>query len=85
MKPLFSPPSDVRKAGRPPDSDGLTSRSTRRSEMLANSATAIASASSANASGWPWKLPFETRMPSSTSTSGLSVAAFNSTATVDST
>ena len=46
--------------------------------MLASSDTAIASASSANASGWPWKFPAETSMPSSTSTSGLSVAAFSS-------
>ena len=49
-----------RNGGRPSERLGLTSRSTRRSEMLASSATAIASASSANATGWPWKLPFET-------------------------
>ena len=53
MKPEFRPPSSVRKAGRPSDNAGLTSRSSRRSEMLASSDTAIASASSANATGWP--------------------------------
>ena len=31
--------------------------------MFASSPTAIASASSANATGWPWKLPFETHRP----------------------
>ena len=41
-------------------------------------AAAIANASSANASGCPWKLPFETSSSSSTSTSGLSVAEFSS-------
>ena len=40
MNPELSPPSWVRNAGRPSDSDGLTSRSTRRSEMDASSATA---------------------------------------------
>ena len=35
-------------------------RSTRRSEMFASSATAIARQSSAKATGWPWKFPFET-------------------------
>src|SRR2546423_822757 len=58
MKPEFSPPSAVRNAGSPSDRFGLTRRSTRRSEMLASSEHAIASASSAKASGWPWKLPF---------------------------
>ena len=85
MNPELSPPSVVRNAGSPSLRFGLTRRSTRRSEMLASSATAIASASSANASGWPWKLPAETSIPSSTSTSGLSVAAFSSVPTVYST
>ena len=60
MKPELSPPSGVRNAGSPSESDGFVSRSTRRSEMFASSAIAIASASSAKASGWPWKFPFET-------------------------
>ena len=42
MNPELSPPSWVRKAGSPSESDGLTSRSTRRSEMDASSATARA-------------------------------------------
>ena len=46
------------------------------SAMLASSATAIASVSSAKPSGWPWKFPLETRSSSSTRTSGLSVAEF---------
>ena len=41
------------------DRCGLTSCSTRRSLMLASSATAIAAKSSASATGWPWKLPPE--------------------------
>ena len=57
-------------------------RSTRRSEMLASSATAIARQSSANATGCPWKLPFETISRSSRRTSGLSVAALISIETV---
>ena len=85
MKPELRPPSTVRKGGSPSERVGLTSRSTRRSEMLASSETAIARASSAKASGWPWKLPFETSRSSSRSTRGLSVAAFSSTATVRST
>ena len=51
MNPEFNPPSSVKNAGRPPERLGLTSRSIRRSEMSASSATAIASASRANASG----------------------------------
>ena len=82
MNPEFRPPSVVRNAGSPPERLGLTSRSTRRSEMLASSETAIASASRANASGWPWKLPLETRSSSETRTSGLSVAELSSTETV---
>ena len=42
MNPELSPPSWVRNAGRPSESDGFASRSTRRSEMDANSASAIA-------------------------------------------
>ena len=38
-------------SGNPPESDGLTSRSVRRSEMFASSATAMVSPSRANASG----------------------------------
>jgi hypothetical protein len=53
--------------------------------MLASSETAIAIASRANATGWPWKFPAETISPLSTRTSGLSVPAFNSTETVSST
>src|SRR3982751_2698673 len=56
MNPELRPPSLVRNAGRPSDRFGLTSRSTRRSEMLASSATAIARASSANARGWAREL-----------------------------
>ena len=78
MNPELSPPSTVRKAGSPSERVGLTIRSVRRSEIDASSATAIASESSANATGSPWKFPFETSMSSSTSTSGLSVAAFSS-------
>ena len=51
MKPELRPPSVVKNAGKPSLRFGLTSRSTRRSEMFASSETAIASASSANASG----------------------------------
>jgi hypothetical protein len=50
--------------------------------MLANSLTAIAMMSSANATGCPWKLPFESTSPSSGKTSGLSVAALSSTEAV---
>ena len=85
MKPELIPPSAVRNGGRPSERLGLTRRSTRRSEMLASSETAIASASSPKASGCPWKFPFETTCPSSSSTSGLSVAALSSTVTVPST
>lgn len=46
MKPELRPPSATRKAGRP-DSDGLHSRSMRRSEMHASSDVAIARKSSA--------------------------------------
>ena len=35
MNPELSPPSGVRNAGRPSESDGFVSRSTRRSEMFA--------------------------------------------------
>src|SRR3954465_1794765 len=52
MKPEFSPPSVVRNAGSPSERFGFTRRSTRRSEMFASSDVAIASASSAKASGW---------------------------------
>src|SRR5436309_6529922 len=54
MNPEFRPPSTVRNAGSPSDRFGLTRRSSRRSEMFASSELAIARASSANASGWPW-------------------------------
>ena len=60
MKPELRPPSRTRNGGSPSESVGLTIRSMRRSEMLASSATAIASTSSAKASGCPWKLPADT-------------------------
>ena len=46
--------------GSPSERDGFTIRSTRRSEMFASSATASTRLSSAKATGWPWKLPFDT-------------------------
>ena len=84
MKPELSPSSRAtRNGGSPSERLGLTSRSTRRSQMFASSAHAIARQSSAIATGCPWKLPFETISSSSeTRTSGLSVAALSSTATV---
>ena len=60
MKPELRPPSTVRNGGSPSERPGLTIRSSLRSEIDASSATAIAMASRANASGWPWKFPFET-------------------------
>ena len=86
MKPELSPSSRAtRNGGNPSERLGLTSRSVRRSLMFASSAQAIARQSSPIATGWPWKLPFETISSSSRRTSGLSVAALTSIATVRST
>mmetsp|Transcript_33628 Transcript_33628/g.111231 ORF Transcript_33628/g.111231 Transcript_33628/m.111231 type:complete len:415 (+) Transcript_33628:199-1443(+) len=62
MKPELKPPSATRKAGRP-ESDGLHSRSMRRSAMFAISVTAIARKSSTLAGYSPWKLPPEMMSP----------------------
>jgi hypothetical protein len=78
MKPEFSPGFGVRKAGRA-ERAGSMSCSTRRSEMLASSATAMARRSRARARGWPWKFPPESMSPSSAKTRGLSVALLIST------
>ena len=83
MKPDESPGSSVRKAGRPCDRSGLTSRSTRRSAMACRVVSVMARKSSACATGCPWKLPPEITSPSA-KTSGLSVDALSSTATVSS-
>ena len=69
----------ARKGGSP-ESDGFTSCSTRRSEMVARWEAAMASTSSARDTGWPWKFPPETMSPASAKTRGLSVAALTSRA-----
>ena len=79
MNPDSTPGSRARKAGSPAERSGFTMRSMRRSAMPARVASAIPRTSSANAIGWPWKLPPESTTRSNTS--GLSVAAFSSTAT----
>ena len=71
----------VRNAGSPL-SAGLTSRSERRSLIVASCASAIASMSAASATGAPWKLPPDTISPSSANTMGLSVAALASVSSV---
>ena len=81
MYPELSPGSAVRNAGRPCERSGFTRRSTRRSAIACRVVRAMASKSSAWATGWPWKLPPEMTSPSS-NTSGLSVEALSSTATV---
>ena len=81
MNPELRPCRGARNGGRP-DSEGFTSCSTRRSEMAARCEAATARTSSASATGWPWKLPPETISPVSGNTSGLSVAAFTSRASV---
>ena len=86
MNPELRPSSRAtRNGGRPSERLGLTIRSVRRSLMFASSAQAIARQSSPIAIGCPWKFPLETISCSSSRTSGLSVAAFSSTATVRST
>ena len=77
MKPELSPWRRARNGGSP-ESDGFTSCSTRRSEMVASWEAAMARTSSAKDTGWPWKLPPETMSPTSANTRGLSVAAFTS-------
>ena len=81
MNPDCRPPSRVRNAGSSL-SAGLTSRSVRRSLMVASCAMAMASRSAAMATGAPWKLPPETISPSAANTIGLSVAALASMATI---
>ena len=77
MRPDWSPPSRVRKAGRP-ESAGFTRRSMRRSLIAPSSATAMARKSAAMATGSPWKFPPESISPVSANTMGLSVAALSS-------
>src|SRR5437016_2410063 len=79
MNPDSTPGSRARNAGSPDDRSGFTIRSRRRSASPASVANAIPRTSSARAIGCPWKLPPEST--SASNTSGLSVAAFNSTAT----
>ena len=80
ISPESRPPRRVRNAGRPL-SAGLTSRSERRSLIVASCATPMASRSAASATGAPWKLPPDTISPSSAKTIGLSVAALASIST----
>ena len=79
MYPEERPGSAVTNAGRPWLRSGFTTRSTRRSAIAWRVTRVIASRSRAWATGWPWKLPPETTLPSS-STSGLSVEALSSIA-----
>src|SRR5438067_2097827 len=51
MNPEFKPGSGARNGGNPDDNAGFTSCSMRRSEIDASSATAMASMSSASATG----------------------------------
>ena len=81
MNPELSPLSWARNGGRPFDIVGFSIRSIRRSEIDPSSARPIFSVSSGIATGSPWKFPFETTSSRSARTSGLSVAAFSSTAT----
>ncbi len=78
IRPDCSPPSRVRNAGSPL-SVGSTSRSVRRSLIVASGTIAAASRSAAIAIGAPWKLPPETMSPLSANTIGLSVALLIST------
>ena len=74
MKPEFVPALRVRNAGSPlvwP----FVMRSMRASLTSASSATAMVAASSAIATGCPWKLPPLTMRRSSAKTIGLSVTA----------
>ena len=81
MKPLFTPPSVVRKRVRPLEREALTMRSIRRSEMLASSAQAMPRKSKGRAMGSPWKLPPEMTASSSQKRRGLSVTALSSMST----
>src|SRR5438105_4259642 len=58
LRPLF-----LARNGGSPESDGFTSCSTRRSEMVCSCAQAIASRSSACDTGCPWKFPALTTVP----------------------
>src|SRR3989304_4773183 len=62
INPECRPPSLVRKAGSPLRC-GLTRRSMRRSAMVASAAVAMASTSSARATGRPGKLPAGAALP----------------------
>src|SRR5207249_4414678 len=81
MRPEFTPGSWARKGGKPCERCGSSMRSTRRSAIEPTSAAAMARKSAANASGSPWKLPFDSTSPSS-STIGLSIADDSSTAEI---
>ena len=77
MSPELTPASGARNGGRPAEREASSSRSVRRSAIAPTSAIAIASASQANASGAPWKLPHDSIRPSG-STIGLSIALASS-------
>jgi hypothetical protein len=79
IRPQFTPGSSARNGGSPPERDASSRRSVRRSAIAPTSAIAIASASQANASGAPWKLPQDSTRPSR-STIGLSIAERSSAA-----
>ena len=72
MNPEFSPLRCTRNAGSPLDRAGSSRRNRRRSEMLATVTTPRARASSATATGWPWKFPPDSTSPVSAKTTGLS-------------
>ncbi|GFI54166.1 hypothetical protein IMSAGC022_00777 [Alistipes sp.] len=72
MKPLFRPGLATRNEGSSREPE--MSLYVRRSEMLPNSATAMARKSIATAMGCPWKLPADMTSSQSGNTEGLSVA-----------
>ncbi len=77
IRPESMPGSSARNGGSPRLRATSRKRSVRRSLMLATSATPIARKSRTCAIGAPWKLPWDSTRPSS-STDGLSIAAANS-------
>ncbi len=77
IRPESTPGSPARKAGRPCERFLSSRRSVRRSAMEPRSAAATARKSRTYATGAPWKLPFDSTRPSS-STTGLSTAAASS-------
>ena len=78
MWPLSTPGSSARNGGSPWLRALSRNRSVRRSLIEATSAATIARKSSTYATGAPWKLPLDSTLFSSASTTGLSTALASS-------